>query len=103
VNQNLIFVGFLLFVGGLVSIPLQKGKMMKKAILAISVILIAGCTSQSEQNPAPGLSNPASIYCIKQGGKLSIVNSGNGEVGYCNLPNKQRVEEWELYRSNGGK
>jgi putative hemolysin len=93
----------LLFVGGLVSIPLQKGKMMKKAILAISVILIAGCSSTSEQNPAPGLSNPASIYCIKQGGKLSIVNSGNGEVGYCNLPNKERVEEWELYRSNGGK
>lgn len=71
---------------------------MKKVIFALSALLVAGCSSQSEQNPPPGLSNPASIYCIKQGGKLDIVQSGNGEVGYCNLPSKQRVEEWELYR-----
>ncbi|MRS13296.1 DUF333 domain-containing protein [Enterobacteriaceae bacterium RIT691] len=72
---------------------------MKKVIFALSALLMAGCASQSEQNPPPGLSNPASIYCIQQGGRLDIVKTGAGEVGYCNLPSKQRIEEWELYRS----
>lgn len=75
---------------------------MKKVIFAVSVLLMAGCSTQSTQNPPPGLSNPASIYCIKQGGKLDIVKTGNGEVGYCNLPSRERVEEWTLYRRNNG-
>ncbi|KCY74058.1 I78 family peptidase inhibitor [Acinetobacter sp. 796380-1375] len=50
--------------------------------------------------PKNGLPNPASQYCVEQGGKLEIRNETNGQVGYCHLPNGQVVEEWKLFRDN---
>lgn len=46
--------------------------------------------------PKIGMPNPASQYCIEQGGQLEIRNEANGQVGYCKLPNGKVVEEWEL-------
>ena len=43
---------------------------------------------------------PASKHCVDLGGKLSIKNEANGQVGYCHLPNGQVVEEWELFRKD---
>lgn len=71
---------------------------MKKAMLAASVILIAGCSAQSEQKQSVGMANPASVYCIEQGGKLTIDRDAKGDVGYCVLPSGERIEEWALYR-----
>ncbi len=45
-------------------------------------------------NSVVAMGNPASINCIKLGGKLQIVDS----VGYCQLPNGTRCEEWALFR-----
>jgi putative hemolysin len=47
----------------------------------------------------PGLANPASVYCVEQGGQVDIVDEGGGQVGYCELPDGRRIEEWEFYRS----
>lgn len=63
-------------------------------------MLIAGCTTQQKKEQVIGLANPASVYCINQGGKLDIVNTAQGQVGYCNLASGERVEEWTLYRRN---
>ncbi|CAH5095035.1 hypothetical protein AI2912V1_1979 [Klebsiella pneumoniae] len=76
---------------------------MKKAILTMSVMLAAGCSAQQEQRPALGMANPASVYCVKQGGKLDIVKTDKGEVGYCTLPSGERIEEWTLYRRDNAK
>ena len=46
-----------------------------------------------------GLANPASVYCEEQGGTVEIVDEPDGQVGYCNLPDGTRVEEWEYFRS----
>ena len=82
---------------------------MKKIILSgfsglFASILLAGCTTtqQPDSNSAPslGTANPASAYCINQGGKLEIRNESNGQVGYCHLKNGQVVEEWEYFRAN---
>ena len=59
---------------------------------------LPGCSSESNDNP-PGLANPASVYCVEQGGEVDIVDETDGQVGYCNLPDGSRVEEWELFRS----
>ncbi len=48
---------------------------------------------------APELANPASEYCVEQGGEVDIVDEVDGQVGYCELPDGRRIEEWELYRS----
>ncbi|WP_342353247.1 DUF333 domain-containing protein [Providencia rustigianii] len=44
------------------------------------------------------MANPASVYCAKLGGKLDIVNTNDGQVGYCTLPSGEKIEEWSLYR-----
>lgn len=46
-----------------------------------------------------GMANPASTFCIDQGGTLEIVDEPDGQVGYCVLPDGTRVEEWAYYRS----
>ncbi|CAB4884915.1 unannotated protein [freshwater metagenome] len=49
-----------------------------------------------------GIANPASVFCVKQGGRLEIVDEAGGQVGYCNLPDGTRVEEWEYFRAQTG-
>ena len=70
--------------------------------LAVTVASITACGSDSEPveptTPAE-LANPASVFCVEQGGTLEIVDEAGGQVGYCNLPDGTRVEEWEYFRS----
>ncbi|MCH7336822.1 I78 family peptidase inhibitor [Acinetobacter sp. NIPH 2699] len=76
-----------------------------KNFLFLGLILtsLAACSSMPNQELTPpkiGMANPASKFCIEQGGQLEIRNEANGQVGYCKLPNGQVVEEWELFRSS---
>lgn len=48
-----------------------------------------------------GMANPASVYCVQQGGTLEIRDETGGQVGYCHFANGQVCEEWALFRSNG--
>jgi putative hemolysin len=50
-----------------------------------------------------GLANPASVFCIEQGGTLELRNTMEGSVGYCHLPDGTVIEEWELFRAKGPK
>lgn len=43
------------------------------------------------------IANPASVFCVEQGGTLEIVDEQLGQVGYCNLPDGRRVEEWDFF------
>ncbi|EXE63032.1 peptidase inhibitor I78 family protein [Acinetobacter sp. 1542444] len=77
---------------------------MKKIIfLGLALVSLTAFLSVQHKNPTPpkiGSPNPASQYCVEQGGKLEIRNEANGQVGYCHLPNGQVVEEWKLFRDN---
>jgi len=57
-------------------------------------------TSEAPSTDVTGMPNPASVYCEEQGGTLEIVDEEGGQVGYCNLPDGTRIEEWEYYRAN---
>jgi putative hemolysin len=46
------------------------------------------------------IANPASEFCVAQGGTVEIVDEAGGQVGYCNLPDGTRVEEWEYFNAN---
>lgn len=81
--------------------------------ILISVILglmlpLAACGSDdspSTTTPTSGsvqIANPASEFCIAQGGTLEIVDESGGQVGYCTLADGTRVEEWEYFRSQTG-
>jgi len=86
---------------------LQEFKNMKKILLLGAVVMsLAACSSTPNKDGMPpkiGMANPASKYCVEQGGQLEIRNETNGQVGYCKLPNGQVVEEWELFRASQSK
>ena len=46
------------------------------------------------------VANPASQYCVDQGGTVEIVDETAGQVGYCNLPDGTSVEEWEYFNAS---
>jgi hypothetical protein len=73
--------------------------MLKHTLLGVTVTL-AACTETAPQ-PAVGLANPASQFCIDKGGTLEIRDEAGGQAGYCTLPDGRVVEEWELFRSEG--
>jgi putative hemolysin len=65
--------------------------------------LMAACSDDdnkpSDTTKPAGIANPASEFCVAQGGTVEIVDEAAGQVGYCNLPDGTRVEEWEYFRS----
>ncbi|MFP4424574.1 MAG: DUF333 domain-containing protein [Candidatus Woesearchaeota archaeon] len=69
---------------------------MKQALLLPVAILIAltliGCQQDTEQKTE--VPNPASEYCIEQGGSLDIRDTDDGQVGICVLPDGTECEEW---------
>lgn len=64
------------------------------AVLAV----LATPTSQ-----AWALANPASVFCVKSGGKSEIRNGPKGQYGVCRLPNGRVVNEWTYFRKMNGK
>ena len=71
--------------------------MKKWGILGLVGVLSA-CANQVSTQPPVGIANPASAYCVEQGGRLDIVDTPAGQVGMCTLPNGTVIEEWELMR-----
>ena len=69
---------------------------MSAKSLGAVVVLLAGCASQADK--PVGMANPASVYCQQQGGTLQIQDTPSGQVGICQLPDGEKIEEWALYR-----
>lgn len=72
------------------------------AILACLAGLLSACASsepKQDVKPQVGMANPASVFCVEQGGKLEIRKTEKGESGYCHLANGQVVEEWAFFHS----
>lgn len=61
--------------------------------------ILAAALAASFGAGAHAMPNPASVHCIGQGGRLEIAKTDRGEVGFCNLPDGRRIEEWEFYRA----
>lgn len=59
-------------------------------------LLLAAC---AEPTPRLSLANPASQFCLAQGGTLHIVDTPQGQQGLCRLPGGQEVEEWAFFRA----
>jgi putative hemolysin len=68
------------------------------AAVALGLAAVA-CGGDDDSNDQVGLANPASVFCVDQGGKVVIEDTADGQVGICEIDG-QRVEEWEYYRAN---
>ena len=80
---------------------------MKKILLTTvaTSVLLSACATKTEAPKASesmvGLANPASVFCLNQGGKSERrTDSNGGEYALCHLPNGQVVEEWEYFRKH---
>ncbi|GBR04317.1 hypothetical protein GLI01_22640 [Gluconacetobacter liquefaciens] len=71
---------------------------MKQITTMAAILVLSGCAA-TEKSRQVGMPNPASTYCVKQGGTLEIRTEPGGQVGYCHLPDGRVVEEWTLFRS----
>ncbi|CAM8653865.1 Hlx Putative hemolysin [Paracoccaceae bacterium] len=72
---------------------------MKASLALLAPLVLLACV-QPEKAPAPGIANPASVYCMKQGGTLEMGEEAGGTVGYCRLPDGTVIEEWAFFRAN---
>lgn len=76
---------------------------MRALLCTLFFSLFAACANQS---PSPGLqiANPASVYCVQQGGQVQIMRDANGaERGFCRLEDGKRIDEWEYFREQSNK
>ena len=59
---------------------------------------------QNEEFPEQkmiGMANPASVYCVEQGGESIIrKDKDENEYGICKFKDGKEVDEWEFYRKN---
>jgi len=72
---------------------------MKRVIaLVLAVALsISGCSGDDDDES--GIANPASVYCVEQGGTVDIRTDANGDqTGYCVFADGTEVDEWAYYR-----
>ncbi|UXZ05380.1 putative hemolysin [Moraxella nasicaprae] len=70
-----------------------------KNLLLLGVMMSVLTACQSTPNQITDALNPASEFCVKQGGQSQIRKNADGsEYGVCVLPNGQVVEEWEYFR-----
>lgn len=83
---------------------------MKKVLLtAITAsVLLSACAAKTQtpkvSEPMAALANPASVFCLNQGGKSERRTDSDGnEYALCHLPNGQVVEEWEYFRKHAKK
>lgn len=75
---------------------------MKPTVFVLPLALMACAPKPAAEKPV-GMANPASVHCVKAGGRIEIRKGADGETGYCHLPDGRVVEEWALFRSAQGK
>jgi putative hemolysin len=78
--------------------------MFRRTLLALylmsALVCLASCGArQGIPTPAPGLPNPASVYCEQKGGKLDLRQDPSGGVaGVCVFPDGSECDEWAYFR-----
>lgn len=77
-------------------------------VFASSALLLSACASGGNPSPAQTpaapqpvkIANPASVFCIQQGGKLRMEKTPQGERMLCILPDGREVDEWDFFRQH---
>ena len=72
---------------------------MFKKIIAICLAgaLLGACGGDEPTDDESGLANPASVYCIEQGGTVDMREGDGGTFGVCVFPNGAECDEWAFY------
>lgn len=79
--------------------------MQTSICIASTALLLSACAASPHSGTAQppshvAIANPASVFCIQQGGKLRIEKTRQGEQALCVLADGQEVEEWAYFRKH---
>jgi uncharacterized protein len=91
----------------------MKNKLILIGLIVVSLFVIVACTNKVDDNTNNTtnntngntnnetnvqIANPASTFCVNNGGKLDIRTAEDGsQTGYCTIKG-QECEEWALFR-----
>lgn len=70
--------------------------------LAVS-FLVAGCANQGGRYHVANelaVTEPATIYCVQEGGAIEFANEHGERMTYCSFGNNKRVEQWAYYNQH---
>ena len=78
---------------------------MRGIAMALSFLIagaLAACDEEeNNDSDAVGLANPASVFCVEQGGKSEIRTADDGsQNGVCILADGSEVDEWAFFREH---
>lgn len=79
--------------------------MIKHSILAsalLASVVLVGCSSEPDEYEVKeydATTNPASLYCVQQGGELEMMSENNKRMTYCVTSEDEKVEQWEYYEN----
>lgn len=72
---------------------------IKFILFLLLIVELSACSSQTQ--PDEELSNPATDYCLDQGGTLQFEERGDrGEIGVCYFDDNRQCEEWAMLRGD---
>lgn len=68
-------------------------------VLLVLGLGIGGCGDAEEEKSDSGLANPASVYCVEQGGTVEIrTDEAGNQAGVCVFDTGRECDEWAFYR-----
>ncbi|ETD85595.1 putative hemolysin [Rhodobacter capsulatus] len=69
--------------------------------LPLLLLALAACTEATPPADKPvGMANPASVFCVEQGGEVLLNDMTPGGDATCKLPDGRKVGEWEYFNEH---
>lgn len=75
-----------------------KNFKVKRSVVPLMVLLASVIWLQG----IAGMPNPAAVYCIELGYEYTSEMTEEGEAGFCNLPDGQKVSDWPFLQGKVG-
>jgi len=99
----------LMFLGATVALGLVASVWATEAVLSgeeeearVTLDDVSRGTALSCEGNAPGMANPAAVYCDQLGYEYRMVDSPEGQRGVCILPDRSQCDEWGFLQGTCG-
>jgi protein-disulfide isomerase len=78
--------------------PIDQFKQILEPLISASDEPEEPMQEQDDEGSQAQIANPASVFCVDNGGRLEIRNTDLGQMGFCIFSDGSECEEWAYYR-----